>query len=313
MSNGVSGDGRPSSNQRRERAREKARLNRERVKKRERRGRFALQAGIGFVLIAIVATVGLVIVNGVQPPGRGPANMASDGIHIGQGFTATETSSLASDADPTPTATEDTGAVNIRIYIDYLCPFCKDFEQANAEQLEGYIETGAATVEIHPLAILTSRAQGYSLRAANAAACVANYSPDRFWAFNQLMFENQPAEQTAGLADSEIIDLAEEAEVVGQSSIADCITEERYKSWVNAATDRVLAGDIPNSNVDNVEGTPIVIVNGKQYRGAIDDPNEFAAFVLAQSTDSDGTDGEGTDGSDAEGTPTPTPTPTSAP
>ena len=314
MAHGDSGDGRPSKNQRRELAREKARLNREKQKKRDRRSRWVLQGGIGLVLVAIIAIVGLVIWNGVRPAGPGPANMASDGIHIGEGFKATPTMALASDADPVPTATEDSGVVNIRVYVDYLCPYCKDFEETNAEQLEGYIETGAATVEIHPLAVLTSRAQGYSLRAANAAACVANYSPDTFWEFNRLMFDNQPAEQSSGLDDAAIIAITEEAGVGKADSVADCITDQRYKAWVDAATDRVLTGDIPDSNIEQVQGTPIIVVNGKQYRGELNDPSEFAAFVLAQSTDAD-SDSDATPEPSATATPDPsaTPAPTTTP
>jgi protein-disulfide isomerase len=294
MANGDSGDGRPSRNQRRELAREKARLHREKQEKRDRRTRWALQGGIALVLVAIIAIVGLVIWNGVRPAGPGPANMASDGIHIGAGFKATPTTALDSDADPVPTANGEPGVVNIRVYVDYLCPYCKEFEETNAEQLEGYIETGAATVEIHPLAVLTSRAQGYSLRAANAAACVANYSPDTFWEFNRLMFANQPAEQSSGLDDAAIIAITEEAGVAKAGSVADCITDQRYKAWVDAATDRVLTGDIPDSNIDQVQGTPIVVVNGKQYRGELGDATEFAAFVLAQSTAEVGADAEAT-------------------
>jgi protein-disulfide isomerase len=304
MANGDSGDGRPSKNQRRQLAREKARRTLEQQKKRDRRSRWALQGGLALVLVAIIAIVGLVIWNGVRPAGPGPANMASDGIHIGEGFKATPTAALASDADPVPTATEGSDVVNIRVYLDYLCPYCKEFEETNAEQLEGYIETGAATVEIHPLAVLTSRAQGYSLRAANAAACVANYSPDRFWEFNRLMFDNQPAEQSSGLDNDAIIDIAKKARVTKAGSIADCVADQRYKGWVDAATDRVLTGDIPDSNIDQVQGTPIIVVNGKQYRGELDDPSEFSAFVLAQSTAQEG---------DTEASATPTPAPTTAP
>jgi protein-disulfide isomerase/predicted nucleic acid-binding Zn ribbon protein len=307
MANGDSGHARPNKNQRRELAREKARLNLEKQRKRDRRTRWAVQGGIALVLVAVIAVVGLVIWNGVRPAGPGPANMASDGIHIGEGFKATPTGALASDADPVPTSTEESGVVNIRVYVDYLCPYCKEFEETNAEQLEGYIETGAATVEIHPLAVLTSRAQGYSLRAANAAACVANYSPDRFWEFNRLMFDNQPAEQSSGLDDAAIIDIAEKAGVTKASSIADCVSDQRYKAWVDAATDRVLTGNIPDSNIDQVQGTPIVVVNGKQYRGELDDPSEFAAFVLAQSTGEEGVDAEATTA------PTATPAPATAP
>ncbi|WP_150307984.1 DsbA family protein [Planctomonas psychrotolerans] len=328
MTNGDSREAQPAKNRRRQEAREKARVHRERQARRDRRGRVALQGGLALVLVAIVTTVGLIIWNGVQPPGPGPANMASDGIHIGEGFVATPTAALASDADPVPTQSDENGTVDIRVYVDYLCPYCKLFEETNAEQLEGYLETGAATVEIHPLAVLTSRSQGtqYSLRAANAAACVANYAPDNFWSFNSLLFENQPAEQTSGLPDTELLDIAEEAGVPVTGDMTDCVTDQRYKGWVNAATDRVLAADIPNSNIDEVDGTPIVIVNGKQYRGALDDASEFAAFVLAQSADgatSAGTsadadqDAEGdaeSDEDDAdESTPAPSESPTPAP
>jgi protein-disulfide isomerase len=313
MTNGNSREAQPTKNRRRQEAREKARLHREQQKRRDRRGRYALQGGLALVIIAVITTVGLIIWNGVQPAGPGPANMASDGIHIGEGFKATQTEALESDAEPVPTQTDENGTVDIRVYVDYLCLFCKLFEETNSEQLEGYLETGAATVEIHPLAVLTSRSQGtqYSLRAANAAACVANYAPDNFWTFNSLLFENQPAEQTSGLLDSEILDIAKDAGVPTTDAMTECVTDQRYKSWVNAATDRVLAAEIPNSNIDEVDGTPIVIVNGKQYRGALDDESEFAAFVLAQSSNE--ASSGGTDGESGESTPAPTESPAPAP
>ena len=63
-------------------------------------------------------------------------------------------------------------------------------------------------------------------------------------------------------------------------AIETCIDETTFKTWVLASTDRALAGPIPNSDLEAVTGTPTVLVDGKQYVGSLDDPNEFSAFVL---------------------------------
>src|SRR6185312_7975883 len=70
---------------RREAAREKARLDREAERKRIRRNKIFLQGGVGVVVIAMAAIVMLIIVNQPKPVelstnAAGPLNMASDGI-----------------------------------------------------------------------------------------------------------------------------------------------------------------------------------------------------------------------------------------
>ena len=186
----------------------------------------------------------------------------------------------------------------IRIYVDYLCPFCGDFERANGEQMEALIESGAATVEIHPIAILTARSAGtqYSLRAANAAACVADAAPDSFWAFNSSLFADQPAEGSEGLSDEQLISLAGTA---GATGVEDCIEDRDFAGFVQSATDRARTGPLPGSTVANVEGTPTILVNGRLYTGSLTDTEEFRAFVLQASSETYSTS-----------TPTPTPTAT---
>ena len=139
-------------------------------------------------------------------------------------------------------------------------------------------------------------------RAVNATACVANYSPDDFWAFHKALFANQPAENTGGLSDEELVELANGAGVGSAASIEKCITDGEFKSWVATSTARALNGPIPNSNVDKVSGTPTVIVNGQQYVGAWNDLATFQAFVV-QAAGEDFIQ-------ESTSTPTPTPTPT---
>ncbi|MFC6357030.1 DsbA family protein [Luethyella okanaganae] len=301
MTNGGSNEPRPTRNQRREAAREKARQLREEQRKKDRRNKFLLQGGIGLAAIAIVAMVALIIMNSIRPAGPGPANMASDGILIGEGMQTVETTALKAGEEPLPSKPDETGTVaDIRVYVDYLCPFCGRFERANSNQIKQWVDSGAATVEIHPISILTSKSAGtqYSLRSANAAACVANYSPNDFFAFNSALFVDQPAEGSPGLSNEEIKGKVKDAGVKSTTAIDKCIDDMTFKSWASDVTERALSGPIPNSEVKAVTGTPTVLVNGKQYTGALDDPKEFAAFVLQAAGETYSTS-----------TPTPTPTP----
>ncbi|CAN5335905.1 thioredoxin domain-containing protein [soil metagenome] len=295
-----------SKNERREAAREKARALREQQKKKDRRSRVVLQGSLAVLVIAIVAVIGLVIVNSVRPPSPGPANMISDGIKIGQGFTAVPTAALQPDAKPVPSATNPANVIDLRVYIDYQCPYCGDFEKTNAEQIKKWVSTGAATLEIHPVAILDQSSLGkkYSTRSANAAACVANYSPNQFFDFSALLFQNQPKENTEGLTDDQIIALTKKAKVGKADSIANCITDQKFKSWTNAATARATTGPLVGTDVKNLSSTPTVIINGKKYGGAIDNAADFATAVSKAAGDSFS--------EDSAATPSPSPSPSAA-
>ncbi len=281
----------PTKNQRREATREKAKELRISQRKREKRNRIFLQGGIVVVVLAVIAGVAFIIMSAIRPPTPGPANMASGGIVIGEELKVVESPALAAGAEPIPTSI-DANVPNIRIFVDYLCPLCGQFEAANAAQLATWAENGTATVEYHPIAILTGRSAGtqYSLRAANAAACVANYSPNSFFTFNTMMFENQPAEGSEGLSDEQLKQTVASASETGagtvpasaaQGKIESCIDDATFKTWVQSSTDRATTQAVPNSSLDKVKGTPTVLVNDKQYTGSITDEKEFQAFVLS--------------------------------
>jgi protein-disulfide isomerase len=294
-------DSRLSKNQRREAAREKAKQLREQQRKKEVRNRIVLISSLAVVLVAIVVGITLVITSTIRPAGPGPENMASDGIVIGPDFVATSTPALAAGESPVATVTDPaSGVVDIRMYVDYLCPFCGQFEATNNEQIGEWLQSGAATVEIHPISVLDRASLGtkYSTRAANAAACVANYSPDQFWDFSGLLFENQPEENSEGLDNAALKDLATQAAVTDQGSIDSCIDDTQFRGWVADSTSRALEGPLPGTEEPNVKGTPTVLVNGQKYSGSLDDPDAFSAFVVQVA-------GEAYD--DSTATPTPTP------
>jgi len=298
------GNERLSKNEKREAAREQARQLRDEQRKKDRRTKFILQGSIIGASLAIIAIIALVIVNSIKPVGPGPLNMASDGIQISQGAIATETPAIKAGGDPVANVRdEEKDTLDIQMYVDYLCPICGDFEATNGEYISSLLENGQTTVEIHPISILDRASQGskYSTRAANAAACVANYSPNQFYDFHNLLFANQPEENTQGLGDDEIEALADDAGVENAGDIKSCIQNDEFTTWVGNATTRALNGPIPNSDVEKVIGTPTVLVNGLKYDGAVDDLPSFQAFVVQAA------------GSTFNDSATPTPTPTTAP
>ncbi len=296
----MTNDRRLTKNERRAQARETARLQQQQRQRRERLTKGLTIGGILVGAIALVAIVTLVIVNAIRPPGPGPENMASDGIVIGQGFTAETTPAVAADEPPVATEERD-DVVQIRVYQDYLCPFCGEFETANGEYIDGLLEDGVATIEYHPVSFLDRLSLGeqYSTRAANAAACVAEAAPDAFHDWNRLMYENQPAENTEGLTDDELIDIASQAGVDTNAAFSECIESVQFEGWVERATQDAQLEPGP-SGEDGIEitGTPTVIVNGEQYRGQPSDAASFTAFVQAAL-------GQVGGGSDAEESPAP--------
>lgn len=292
MSTGTSGK-RPTRNQQREAARAKARELRELNAKKARSRKWLLQGLIALAVLAVVAIVVIPITQSVNNNNKAfvrPANMASDGIIL----TGPKMAAMTSPAGPdgsigVPTSTAPVaGVTNIVLYEDYLCPACKAFDDANGATLEQLVNSGAATLEIHPIGMLWQKSAGseYSRRAAGAAACVANFSPNSFWAFNQALFANQPQEGTTGLTDAQLQQLAATVNPQNQADIDSCIKSKTYVPWVKGITEATLNGPMTaaaKSAGENSVGTPTVVVNGQKYTGSIVDKAAFLAFVTKAS------------------------------
>ncbi|MFM6981664.1 MAG: DsbA family protein [Microbacteriaceae bacterium] len=260
---------RPSKNEARAAAREAARSIQAQQGQRARRNKILVQGGLGLLAAGVIVAIAAVMMTAFKPAGPGPLNMGSDGIRIGTGLVAATTDAIPADGTPTAQPVNADGVVEITIFLDYLCPICGEFEAENGDVIRDLIESGAATVEFRPLAILNNQSAGtqYSTRSANAAACVANYSPNNYFEFNDALFANQPAEGGPGLTDEELIALAETAGVAS-GTIDNCVTGEEFKAWTKAATERALSGTFAGNNfaIDNVTGTPTVLIDGEHYQ-----------------------------------------------
>src|SRR6478735_4333503 len=96
-----------TKDQRREAAREAARLQREKAKKAERRRKWLIPTSVTLGILAVAAIVTIVIVNSVPvQTDAGPKNMASDGIlleGVDGAMVPVETAAIPAKGEPTPT------------------------------------------------------------------------------------------------------------------------------------------------------------------------------------------------------------------
>lgn len=148
---------------------------------------------------------------------------------------------------------QSSAPVTVTVFEDFQCPICQSFEQNVGPTVTSLRDEGKIKVEYRSIAFLDRMSStNYSTRALNAAACVRDSSPDSYEKFHDLLFTNQPPENTPGLPDSKLIDLAKEA---GATDVASCIKDQQFKDWTVKVTDA--------ASKDGVNGTPTVRVNGQ--------------------------------------------------
>ncbi|HEX5740459.1 MAG TPA: thioredoxin domain-containing protein [Pilimelia sp.] len=176
---------------------------------------------------------------------------------------------------PKNTATGDdtgiargSGKVRVDVYLDYMCPACRQFDEAAGPSLDKLVNDGTATLVVHPIAILDRYSQGtnFSSRAAAAAGCAADSG--KFTEFTDAMYARQPDENTPGLTDDQIIDIGRGVGL--GDGFASCVRDRTYRGWATHVTDTAGARD--------VNATPTVLVNGKKIDS---DPTKIAAAVTA--------------------------------
>lgn len=195
--------------------------------------------GISIAVVVVLVALGALVVflnNQASDPGTAPqsaiVNEETGAITFGEGETQVDT------------------------FVDFMCPICGDFEDAYGEQLQTAAANDEITLNLHPISILDRYSQNteFSTRAAASVYCVAAEAPDSALDYFNLLFENQPAENTAGLTDDELAALADQ---VGAGSAADCIADGTYMRFVASQT-----------NQHDIQGTPTVEIDGERIENS---------------------------------------------
>jgi protein-disulfide isomerase len=182
---------------------------------------------------------------------------------IGYGLYSSQKDDTASAATP-PGAVDDgtafasgDGPVTIDIYEDFMCPICHEFEASSGATLKQLVSDKKVTVRYHPIAILDRYSNGtkYSTRAAAAAAAAG--AAGKFAEYHQVLFDNQPDENSNGLDNAELIRLGKSAGLT-DAAFGDAVNSGKYESWAAKVTE--------TASAKGVTGTPTVLVNGKQLQ-----------------------------------------------
>lgn len=148
----------------------------------------------------------------------------------------------------------------VDVYEDFICPFCARFESDHGANMAKAISDGKIQVRYHVLGFLNkySNPAGYSLRAANAGVCAAEAGV--FSAYHKKLFDEAPAEGSAGYSDQELIQKAKD--VGAPASIDKCITSGKFTKVIASETERAMKDPSLKSDQGRF-GTPRVTVDGK--------------------------------------------------
>jgi protein-disulfide isomerase len=158
------------------------------------------------------------------------------------------------------------GPVRVDAFIDFLCPFCRQFELSSGPALAELVAGGEVSLVYHPLNFLDEASStSYSTRAAAASGCAADGG--RFVAYAHALFAGQPPEGGPGLSDGELAALGPQVGLA-ETAFTACVADAPYLDWAPYVTARAAAA--------GVEATPTVLVAGAAVRPQ---PRPIAAAV----------------------------------
>jgi protein-disulfide isomerase len=200
-----------------------------------RRHTMILVSGLFGLLLIVAGAIGFGIYQTKKtPPPAVPSNLSTrlDGIVAG-----------------------GSGAVTVEVYADYECAGCKSFQSTAFEPLTSMMAKNQITLVYHPVAMLdkltTTR---YSSRAADSAACAADVG--KFLPYTQSLYANQPKVHSAGLSDSQMIQIAGDAGII-DPAFAQCVRASKYDNWIAHQTAAAAAHPVTTAPVVLVDGAPI--------------------------------------------------------
>jgi protein-disulfide isomerase len=230
-------------------ARERTRLAAEQAAARKRDQRILISVVVAFVVLVVAGGIVFQAWRTSRAPSAAPpATVSASPVTITNGR-------------PIPLGSAD-APVTITLYEDFHCPHCADFEEQFGPTISQAQESGAARVELYPMAFIDEG----SVTAANAMACAAEAG------FGQAYYLGLFANHTLQWSDPQLIDLA--AKVAGSppsDAFKTCVMRRAHADWVtsmNAAADQ-----------NGVTQTPTMLINGKNVDLASLTPDSLKAMI----------------------------------
>ncbi|MFI5976114.1 DsbA family protein [Streptomyces sp. NPDC051452] len=147
------------------------------------------------------------------------------------------------------------GPVQVDAFIDFLCPFCKQFEEKSGQLLDELVADKAISLVYHPMGFLdglsTTR---YSSRASAASGCASDGG--QFMEYLHALFANQPPEGGPGLSDDELVELGRGVGL-GDGSFAECVRQGVYLDWSFYVTAVAAQRGVGGTPTVAIQGVPV--------------------------------------------------------
>ncbi|MDH6123765.1 thioredoxin domain-containing protein [Kitasatospora sp. GP82] len=146
----------------------------------------------------------------------------------------------------------------LKIYEDFRCPICERLETTDGKTIQQLADNGTYKIEYHIATFLDANLGGKGSRTALAAAGAAlNEGVDKFKQFHDVLYANQPNEQTDGFGDvNHLLDLAGKVPGLKTDAFVKAVQDGTYAPW---------AAKVSKSfDASGVSGTPTLVLDGKQ-------------------------------------------------
>ncbi len=187
------------------------------------------------VVIAAAIVISLAILFTIKPPPASNGNGGND-YNI-----SLDDDAVLGSADAKVTIVE---------FSEYLCPFCGRFARDTFPQIKAnYIDTGKVRFVFRDYIVHTT-----AHLASEASECAHEQGNDKFWAYNEKLFQNQGA-----LTSDNLKSYASELGL-DTAKFDACLDSGKYASEVDK--------DTSDGRSYGVTGTPTFFINGKKLVGA---------------------------------------------
>ena len=136
--------------------------------------------------------------------------------------------------------------VKLRLYEDFHCPHCAEFEEEFGPVLTAAQNSGKAAIELYPMSFIDSG----SAAAANAMACAAEAG------FGSAYYRGLFANSNLRWNDDQLVALAEQVTPAPSDAFRSCVTTREHASWVSSIN--------ATAEANGINSTPTVFLNGAQ-------------------------------------------------